>query len=143
MLVFGHEQFVADWVSHQLGWRPNSFEKFTAIGVSRNNELIAGVVYSEYRPDDGDIRISIASTSPLWATKQNIRSLLYYPFVQLGCRRVTTITPKHLRRARKFLIGIGFKLEGLMRESVDGRDACIYGMLRKECKWLEDNYGKK
>jgi RimJ/RimL family protein N-acetyltransferase len=136
MLVFGQDKLIADWVSGQLGWSGDCFEKYVAIGVARNSQLIAGIVYSEYR-DDGDIRITIASSSPLWATRQNIRSLLHYPFIQLGCRRVTTITPKHLRRARKFLTGIGFKLEGVMREAVDGRDACIYGMLKHECKWLE------
>lgn len=107
------------------------------IGVVDGPELLAVVIYSDYR--EIDIEMSIASTTPRWASRDIIRALFEYPFIQLRTDRVTAITSKNNRHTRRFLERLGFRLEGTHRKALrGGRTACTYGMLRDECKWLKE-----
>lgn len=135
MLAYHDDSVIVPWVANRLGYAPHDFEQARSIGIVRQGNLIAGVIYTEYREDS--ISMTIASTSPMWASKDNLYYLFDYPFNQLGCRRVTAFTAKKNKKSRKFLERLGFKLEGLIREGFQGKDACVYGMLKRECKWLE------
>lgn len=110
---------------------------YTGIGILNNNqELVAGVIYSEYRKPT-EIRASIAAIEPTWATRATLNILFSYPFRQLGVRRMTAVAGKKNKKSRDLLLRLGFKQEGNAREAMDnGDDAIIYGMLKKECKWL-------
>jgi RimJ/RimL family protein N-acetyltransferase len=140
-LVLGHDAEVAAWVAARIPVRV-SFEKCAAIGVAVDGKLIAGAVFTNYRElaHGKDIEVSFAADSPRWATRQNIRSIFSYPFTQLNCVRLTTIVSRKNKRARKLDVGLGFKLEGMVRKGYDGKyDAAVYGMLRSEAdRWLKE-----
>ena len=55
-----------------------------------------------------------------------------YPFDQLGCGRLTAVTPRRARAARRFLDAFGFKREGLVRQGFGDDDAVISGLLKRE-----------
>lgn len=60
-----------------------------------------------------------------------------YIFSDLGCRRVTGRVDEALPWASE-LKRLGFVEEGRLREAaVSGGDTIIFGMLRRECRWLE------
>lgn len=140
-LVLGHDAEVAAWVAARMPM-PSRFEKCVAIGIEGDGILIAGAVFNNYRQHQhgSDIEISFAADSPRWATRRNIRGIFAYVFVQLECVRLTTITSRKNKRARKLNVGLGFKLEGMVRKAYDGKyDAAVYGMLRSEAdRWLKD-----
>lgn len=105
--------------------------------LNDSNEFVAGVVISEFR--GYDCQISCATeTSAAW--RDNVmRAVFHYIFVQLGCVRCTSITRKNNKRARGFLEGLGFKLEGTIRLGYDGiKDALVYGYLASECRYLAE-----
>jgi RimJ/RimL family protein N-acetyltransferase len=105
-----------------------------AIGVE-DGEIIAVAVFDRYRGHD--IEISFAADSPRWARRGVIRGILHYPFVQLGCVRLTTITAENNTRARRLDEGLGFVLEGVHPNGLaPGVTAVSYGMQRSECKWI-------
>ncbi len=107
------------------------------IGFVKDGRLLAVAVYHDYRGHT--IMLSGAAESRLWATKPAIRMLFWYPFMDRGVRRVTTITARKNKRARRFNEKVGFTLEGVSPKEYDGKDdACIYGMLRERCRWLDD-----
>ncbi len=133
MLVFGHDREIAHWVGEQLESEFDPTAK--AIGVAREGKLICGVVYHNYRPPK-NIEMSIASINPRWATKQNLQTFFNYPFLQLGCSRVTVITDAGNVKVQKFLERLGFQREGLLRDANPDDDAVIYGILKSECKWI-------
>jgi RimJ/RimL family protein N-acetyltransferase len=139
-IVFGPS--VASWVIRQMPIPSEGLRNGAAIGVYDNGQIIAGAVFTDYRvmPKGKDIQITFASTNPRWATKGNIRSIFSYPFIQLQCTRLTTITGRKNKRARKLIEGLGFHLEGVVRKAYDGHsDAIVYGMLRAEAtRWLGD-----
>ena len=106
-----------------------------AIGVEENGVLLAVAAFDRYRGHD--IEISFAADSPRWARRGVIRGIFHYPFVQLGCVRLTTITAENNTRARRLDEGLGFVLEGIHPNGLaPGVTAVSYGMQRSECKWL-------
>ncbi len=128
---------VAAWVLARIP-HMNSFSDYAAIGVvNEAGGLVAGAVYHEYHPDVGDIQVAFAADDPRWAQKGTIAGILAFPFYQLGCVRVTALCGKSNRRTRRFVEGIGFKLEGVVRKGLKTEDMCIYGLLAEEAdKWL-------
>ena len=140
-LVLGHDAQVAQFVQQRVHtpWE-NGFGQCTAIGIIRFKKLVGGVVYNNYHPDIGDITVTFAFDDPRWASPAVMRSVCAYPFIQLGCNRVTAIVDRKNKRSRAFIEkAIGFKLEGCIRKGFGKTDAMIYGLLRHECRWLEDH----
>ena len=135
-LILGHDEHVARWVQKQFP-QIVSFGQCVAIGVARQDRLIAGVVYYNYHPHMIDA--SFAATDPRWCSRRILRAMFKYPWEQLQIRRLQVTVAKRDRRGRKTLERVGFKLEGVMRRAMpDGTRACIYSMLREECKWLKE-----
>ncbi len=140
-LVFGHDKEIAEFVRQRTPQLDNTgFGDCVAIGVIRFKRLIGGVVYNNYHPQIGNVWVHFAFDDPRWATPSVMGSVCAYPFIQLGCKRVTAIVKRKNKRSRTFIEkGIGFRLEGCIRKGFGNDDAMIYGLLRHECRWLEEN----
>lgn len=137
-LIYGHDRVVAEFVSKRIEGFDHTLDNndYTAIGVVEDGQLIAGVIYSEYRPPV-DIRESFASISPTWATKYTLKHLFAYPFVHLGVRRMSSIIASGNTASIDLTERLGFKREGIIRQGMDnGEDAIIFGMLKEECCWI-------
>lgn len=133
-LLFGQAPGIIDWLKQRL---PDYRRRGVTIAIAENDRLIAVCAYSGYNGVDVDI--TIAADSPAWCRRDILAALFGYPFRQLHCRRVTVQIEKPNRRARRLAEGLGFTYEGkLRRGAANGNDVMIYGMLRKECRWMED-----
>lgn len=132
-IIAGHDVAVAEWVrrhfGHEVEWGPCA-----AVGIARDGELIAGVVFNNFRWPS--IEASIASTRPDWASRRNLAAIFAYPFRQLDCRRVGALTEVTNQPVRAFLCRLGFRQEGICRDALVSGDAVIFGMIRAECRWL-------
>ncbi len=138
--VFGIDEIVAAWVAKRLDIP--TFGPSTALGVVRQDRLIAGVVFNNYHqyPSGATIEASIAAIDPHWATRAVLRNFFSYPFLQMNVGRLGVTCRKSNKHARKFVTRLGFKLEGIARRLWDGKqDAAVYSMLAEECKWLTDS----
>ena len=135
-LVLGKDDVIADFVVSLIPW-VDSFGPCRAIGIIRRERLVGGFVFHNYRPQYRSVEFSGGFTEPYWPSRDVFRSLCQYGYLQLGCDRAYSLTPKHNKPARKFLEWAGFKLEGCARKGFGRYDAMIYGMLRNECRWLE------
>ena len=133
-LVYGQDEAVAIRVQEKLSartmWRyPNT------IGIKKDDELIAGLVYHDATARN--IQISMASTSPLWCTKKTLRYIFGYPFLQLKVARVTVCTHADNEKMRSLALRLGFQQEGILRDGYEDGDMIVYGMLAKEGKkWI-------
>lgn len=136
-LVLGHDteigEFVARRIKHMHGAK---FVNFTTMGIIRRGELIGGIIFHDHQPEYKSVVVSYAFDRPSWASPSVLASISQYVFVQLGCQRMATYTPRKNKRSRKFVEGVGFKLEGCARKALGTDDAMVYGMLRNECRWL-------
>lgn len=141
-VLYGASDDIVEMVRQRI---PNAYGGFTpyatGLGVVRHGRLLGGVVFDQYAESDGhaNIIMSGAFDSPAWCSKKTLRQLFLYPFVQLRCRRMTTITTADNEAARSLDERLGFVHEGTLRKIFPGDvDGIVYGMLREECRWLEN-----
>lgn len=104
--------------------------------IDSHGKPLAGIVFHSYVPEYGTIEISMAAESPRWATRNIVKQLLAYPFIQLGVRKVWTATPLKNERAIKFNKGIGFKQEAVLAHHYGDDHAVICRMFRKQYEQL-------
>lgn len=136
MLLFNYDREIKSWVGDQVGVK--DFGPSTTIGVVRDGHVVAGAVFNNFSWPS--IEITFASTTPRWATKDAVRSILAYPFVQLNCRRLTAITKATNQPARAFLCRLGFEIEGFHPYFFADGDAISFGLLRCNCRWIAEEH---
>lgn len=141
-VLYGADADIIEMVRQRIPHAENGFSKdAVALGVVRHGRLLGGAVFDQYTEHQGqsNIVMSAAFDSPAWCTRKTLRQLYSYPFVQVGCRRMTTITRADNATARKADLMMGFREEGVLRCYFPGDvDAIVYGMLREECRWIKD-----
>jgi RimJ/RimL family protein N-acetyltransferase len=135
--VFGHDTLVADWVSQKTGdvYSP----PYAAIGFTKDGKsLCAGVVFNNW--NGSNVEISLASDGGI--TRDNIRTVYRYAFVQCGANRITAHTRRANRTMRELLPRLGFtkEAEGVLRKFYGprrGDDAFVFGAFPETVrKWL-------
>jgi RimJ/RimL family protein N-acetyltransferase len=138
-ILYGADREVAAMVASRIpSVGDKGFGDCTALGVVVDGELVGGVVFTAF--SGHDVHVHMAFDSPRWATPQTLRELYAYPFGQLGCVRMTAPIGRKNKRMRRLAEGLGFKLEGVMKRGLDGKeDLMIFGTLRDECRWLKGN----
>ena len=102
------------------------YPPFTAMGIDRNGEIIAGVVFNCYTGND--IAVTVAG-GPF--TRGFITAVGQYVFEQIGCLRmsITTEQPNVIEIAHR----LGAQTEGLKRNHFGkGRDGTVLGLLRED-----------
>jgi RimJ/RimL family protein N-acetyltransferase len=89
--LYGHDGAVCDFVASLIpSCRERGFGNAKAIGVLNNDGfLIAGIVYHNYDPDAEIIEISGAALPGVnWLTRETLRRMFEYPFLQLGVQMI-------------------------------------------------------
>lgn len=132
-LLFGCDKDVADWVASRVPDMVSDFGKCVGIGVmsADGSRILAGVVYSQYRPKYGTIQASIAAVSPMWATRAVLRGLLYYPFFDAECFKVWACVNIKNTRAQKCIEHIGFKREAILAHHLGKGNHAVISRLFK------------
>ena len=132
-VILNERDRCAEWARQRIPHVPSWGEWCEAIGLEENGELLAVVVYNLY--SSADIAMHIAAVpGRRWMTREFLRVAFRYPFVQLGCRRVSGYVPASNFDAQRFDEHLGFQREGLMRHALPDDDIIVYGMLREEAR---------
>lgn len=136
-LLTGHSPAVAKWVADRIdGCSPADFWPCEACGVlDEAGAMVAGVVYHGFRRANGTIEMSVAADTPRWATPGIIRGLLAYPFGQLSVTKAVAMVDPDDARTVRFVTGIGFEREAILKRHVAGQDVAIHSMFRET--WLK------
>jgi len=113
------------------------FDQPCGIAIIKNDKLIGGVVFDNYRPSAKTVSVSIALDDKRALDRESLRLLFDYGFNQLQCNRMTTMIDSENDKSIKLCSSLGFVQEGCLRSaSPTGNDLVIFGMLKEECKWL-------
>lgn len=129
------DQLTLDWaaskIPHLFGL---PFEGGKGFGIiNREGLLVGAVIFNGWNPGARTIDISFVADDPRCLTKTLVQAIFAYPFDQLQVQRVSAITPKRHRPARRFLEKFGFKREGLARRGFGAHgDGMLYGLLEHE-----------
>lgn len=137
MLLFHCDDALAKWAGDQLGME--MIGPYACIGVARQGQIVAVALYNNFRLPN--IEVTFVTTTPRWASRSTIGAILRYPFIQLGCSRVTAITEATNQPARAFLCRLGFKQEGCHPDYFPSGEAISYGMVRSDAQpWIAEEH---
>lgn len=115
----------------------SSFHNAVGIGVMDDGMILGCMVYDNYLPHLSSIAVSIVISDKRCVTRQAIKRMMHYPFIELNLNRITANIDSSNEKSIKLCKKLGFALEGVIREgSLDYRDLLVFGMLKRECKWL-------
>jgi RimJ/RimL family protein N-acetyltransferase len=124
-------QALAAWVAKRVHFQPAPAGNYCMAIFEEGKGILAVALYQNYRKTDIEL-VFAAEPKSGWARRDVMSEIISYPF-RIGCNRVTAITRKSNRKARKTLQTLGFKHEGkLRRADDDGSDLIIYGLLPDE-----------
>ena len=102
---------------------------FTVMGIERDGEIVAGVIFNHYEVTD--VHVTIAGHG--W-TRGFLAEVGHYVFGALRCERITVVTeqPEVVRIAER----LGGEIEGLMRNHFgQGRDGIVLGILKTDYRY--------
>ena len=135
-IVFDADR-IGPWVCERAGgtWLPG---RGTAIGLQRDGELVAGVLYEDYNGANVVMHVASDGTGA-WLTKAYLRTCFDYPFRQLGCRRVTGIVPSSNEKALAFDQHLGFEVEATLSDAHSDGDLIVLRMKREDCRWIRSH----
>ena len=108
----GLETWVVDLIPHMHG---GTFGPCAMAGVLRRGELVAGVAFHDWQPEARTMQLSMAASSPVWATREVLAGLFRYAFETAGAHKLWTAIPHKNARALRFNAGIGMKREAVLR----------------------------
>jgi len=128
--VYDHDTTVAHWVAQMIPHvRERGFGKCKAIGVVKDGELVAGLVYHNWGPEAGIIDLSCAAIPGSgWMTRETIRRMYEYPFNDCGVQMVTHCVLAENQSVRRILKALGCTLITIPRlygRERDGVLACM------------------
>jgi RimJ/RimL family protein N-acetyltransferase len=113
-------------------------DQYSHIGYYKNNKIGGGVIFSHY--DGHNIWMHLALDNPRAMRRSYAKQVFEYCFYTCKCVRITAMTKPTNVRCIKLIESAGFKKEGRIRkvikENLQYSDGLIYGLLRKECRYL-------
>lgn len=136
MMIRDASGFVSQWV----GERSNSTVEDGAMSfgfVNKDGRLTAGVTIT--RRDGNTCMVTVAATDPRWCTPSHLASMFGTLFDELGVTLIYVLCAESNKRSNRLAVGLGFHPDGRLRGiGPDGDDLNLYGMLRKDCKFLNE-----
>ena len=111
---------------------------YTHIGYYDGDKIVGGTIFSHY--DGFNIWMHLALDNPRAMRRSYAKQVFEYCFYTCKCVRITAMTKPTNVRCIKLIESAGFKKEGRIRkvikENLQYSDGLIYGLLRKECRYL-------
>lgn len=142
--VYGHDDIIRGFAAslipscRERGLPPAS----KTIGVIEDGDLVAGIVYHDWSPEAGVIEVSIAAVpGRQWLTRETIKRIYEYPFLQLGCQMIFGRVEETNERLLRILAALNYSFIRVPRAY--GRDLdCILCTLTVE-DWAANKFNKR
>ncbi|MBP2564639.1 RimJ/RimL family protein N-acetyltransferase [Agrobacterium tumefaciens] len=114
-----------------------------AIGLRSDHGLHGVIVFDSFTTTGCWVSV-VSDGGRKWITRELIIKVFAYPFIQLGYPRLNSFVSVNNADAIRFNEHFGFQREGILREAGEhGEDLIVYGMLRRECRWLPERFAGK
>jgi len=126
---------VAEYVASRNGGIVDN-DSSTGIGLERDGEMVAGVMYDGYL--ERSICIHVAAQ---YLTRAFVQFCFQYAFGQLGVLKLIGLVDSDNTAAMLFNWHLGFEIEAVIKDAAKQGDLCIFTMTREQCKWL--NVGRR
>ena len=132
---------VAEWVARNIEGCNLGFGNCRALGVAHKGELVAGLVFHNWEPENGLIEISAAATHRGWMTRKVVNTAMEYAFDGLECQAIVARISAINLPARKIWQALGSDEYTIPR--LRGRETagCIY--LLTDDAWRRSRFNEK
>ena len=124
------EERVGRWVAKTAGWYWTP-SRGTAIGLEKDGNLIAGVVFEDYRGTNCTIHLAGIPRSGWIVNRLFLKAIRDYIYRNLKCTRLTAPVPENKRAFIGMLLRFGWEVEFVQKRGHYGQDL-IYFVL-----WLD------
>ena len=106
------------------------------LGLEQDGELTAGVLYEKWNGVNIWAHVALAPGRRM-VCREFLRYGFYYPFVELGCRRISGSVEASNTAARQLDEHLGFRQEAVLHGAAsDGGDVILYVMRREDCRYV-------
>jgi RimJ/RimL family protein N-acetyltransferase len=134
-LIVSNES-VGHWVAEKLG-SGYFASRSNAIGLMKDNKLIAGVIYENW--NRRSIMCHIAVEGRL--TRLYVGAIFNYAFNVCNVEKIIVPVESHNLKSIKLIENMGFTEEGRIKDSQPNGDIILYTMAKGDCRFLGDRYG--
>jgi RimJ/RimL family protein N-acetyltransferase len=132
-LILDHPKVIGNWVYARTGGTfPENI--CTAIGLAKDSKIVAGVVYEGF--NGASVKTHIAIDDKEYLTKDFIRIIFQYPFLQLKCKKLIGIVDSSNAAALRLNEKLGFVKEGELKGASLTGDLVLMTMTKEQCKYL-------
>lgn len=133
-IITDENERVSQFVAKRIGLN-RDFASYTTVGLEKDGELIAGVIYTEYNVSN--IVCHIGAVGKQWLDREYLWYIFYYPFMQMKVNRITVVVESDNFESQRFVKHLGFELEATLKDAGRSGDLLIYRMFKKDCRFLE------
>lgn len=130
------------WAGERVGAEDGWTDDAVALGViEHDTRRIRAVMVMNLRQADTAAIHFASDGSKAWMTRPVWRGLFAWLFDFCGLARVTATVERHNMEMQIRLLRLGFAFEGHLRGGArGGEDGIVFGMLRDECPWLDEEF---
>ncbi|WP_144574337.1 GNAT family N-acetyltransferase [Agrobacterium sp. DE0009] len=140
-VVYSPTDEMLTWASDRGGIKFR--DDAAAIGLRSDQGLHGVIVFDSFTTTGCWVSV-VSDGGRKWITRELIIKVFAYPFIQLGYPRLNSFVSVNNADAIRFNEHFGFQREGILREAGEqGEDLIVYGMLRRECRWLPERFAGK
>lgn len=131
---------IARFVAERVGIEEQTpWQNYSALALVDETRILAGVVYNQY--SKANVFAHIAGLPGRhWLSPEFLFAMFDYPFRELGVRRITGLVQERNADSQRFVLHAGFSFEGRLAEALPDDDLLVYGMLKRNCRWISDEF---
>lgn len=132
-IVRGTNDQTATWGSH-FGWEVG--RRAASIALLKDEELAWVTAFDDYRGSDIQIHTAKAREQR-FLPRAYVKAVFAYPFVELGCERLTAPVGAWNIQAVRFVQSCGFEYEASLSRASRGHDLLFFVLWRDKCRFIE------
>lgn len=120
---------------HRQVYRDVAYTNQKGLTLIRDGEPVAAVLYDNYSGSNIFMHVAAVPTKR-WMNKHFLHEAFKFPFVTMGCKRVTGWVEADNIVAQKFDEHLGFRREAVLKSAGEhGQDVFLYVMFREDCRY--------
>ncbi|MSQ98136.1 MAG: N-acetyltransferase [Xanthomonadales bacterium] len=135
-IISGH--LVGDWVAKRLSGGYFA-ERSQAIGLEKNADLVAGVIYENWNHRSIMCHIAIEER----ITPSFLGAIFHYPYIVCEVDKIIAPVADDNEASKRLVEKMGFVEEARIKDAYVSGDMIFYTLTRDNCKYLGERYGQK